>query len=143
MISCKQIKDNSQVLNDPNCELSTNDWFLQRDRAEIAGSGEGCVTGIAEIICRHSENFWLGFVLSSWIKCALYVYKYWNVLAKVVGATVFKVFLLTFSKCKFFLWFMITLMEFRYNNFGSELLDDGGGDIRLLCGPLSLRPADL
>jgi len=70
------------------------------------------------------------------------VYKYWNVLAKVVGATVFKVFLSTFSKCKFFLWFMITLMEFCYNNFGSELLDDDG-DILLLCGPLSLRPADL
>ena len=70
------------------------------------------------------------------------VYKYWNVLAKVVGATVFKVFLSTLSKCKFFLWFMITLMEFWYNNFGSELLDDGG-DILLLRGPLSLRPADL
>ena len=70
------------------------------------------------------------------------VYKYWNVLAKVEGATVFKVFLLS-SKCKFFLWFMITLKEFCYNNFGSELLDDIGDDILLLCGPLSLRPADL
>ena len=32
LISCKQIKDNSRVLNDPNCELSTNDWFLQQGR---------------------------------------------------------------------------------------------------------------
>ena len=34
-------------------------------------------------------------------------------------------------------------MEFCYNNFGSELLDDDGGDILLLGGPFRLRPADL
>ena len=35
-------------------------------------------------------------------------------------------------------------MGFRYNNFGSELLDDNSGDeLRLLCGPLRLRPTHL
>ena len=34
-------------------------------------------------------------------------------------------------------------MEFCYNNFGSELLDDDGGDILLLGGPFRLRSADL
>ena len=35
-------------------------------------------------------------------------------------------------------------MGFRYNNFGSELLDDDdGGNHRLLCGPLRLRSTHL
>ena len=46
---------------------------------------------------------------------------------------------LSLDKCKFF-W-LITLMEFCYNNFGIELLDDD--DVLLLRGPLRLCPAHL
>ena len=37
LISCKQIKDNSQVLNEPNCSFPRMIGFY--NKAEIAGSG--------------------------------------------------------------------------------------------------------